>query len=251
MNGSDVLAALRFPPAARVDRRIPKTLAVEHGASTPSDKRLIQQAIEHIHWVAILKPSTVGIAAHEDATRSYLELAVLQVAVRDFTKGKRLAELLHRAIPYPIFALLEGHGRVMLSMVHKRLSLGEAGKMVLEGEMVAPDAPRTQDPFAPAFASALAIDQQPNTSILTLYQGWMDVLLALDAAQRTGTFEVCTAPSRRAKRLRALQECTRLEAEIARLKGAAAKEKHVRKRIDLNLRLQQARSALLAAQSGL
>lgn len=251
MTGEDVLQALALPPAARVERRIPKTLVVEHGAPTPSDKRLIQQAIDHIQWVAILKPSTVGIAAYQDGTRSYLELAVLHVGVRDFTKGRRLAELLHRAIPYPVFALLEGQGRVMLSMVHKRLSLGEAGKMVLEGEMVAPDAPRAEDPYASAFASALAIHEQPNTSMLTLYQGWMDVLLALDAAPRIGTFEVCTSPKRRARRLRALQECTRLEAEIARLMGAAAKEKHVRKRIDLNLRLQHARASLLVAQSGL
>ena len=60
MNGADLIAALDLPPGALVDRRVPKTLLVQHGAPTAADKRRINEGIEEMQWVATLKPSTIG-----------------------------------------------------------------------------------------------------------------------------------------------------------------------------------------------
>jgi len=40
MSGDDVIAALDVPAAARVDRRVPKALLVEHGELMTQDKDL-------------------------------------------------------------------------------------------------------------------------------------------------------------------------------------------------------------------
>jgi len=247
VTGDQAIVALDLPAAARVDRRVPKTLLLEHGAPTAADKRQINEGIEQILWVAALKPTTIGVATHRDDVREYLEIAVLHITLRTDVKPPRLIELLHRAVPYPVVAVTELGDRVNLSLAHKRWSQGEVRKTVLDGEPVTADCPHDGDPHKPALVAALALGRQPQASLLTLYQGWVDVLLALDVARRTGRFEIPDAVERRVARRDALRDCVRLEAEMARLRGAAAKEKQMPRQVDLNLELKRAEAARAAA----
>jgi len=247
VTSDEFIAALDLPAATRVNRRVPKTLLLEHGAPTTADKRYINAGVEQILWVAALKPTTIGLAAYRDDAREYLEIAVLRVTLRTDAKPARLIELLHRAVPYPVFAVTELGDRVNLSLAHKRWSQGEAGKTVLEGEPVAIDCPCEGDLHGPALMAALALGRQPQASLLTLYQGWVDALLALEAARRTGRFEIPDVAERRAARREALRDCARLEAEIARLRAAAAKQKQMPRQVDLNLEVKRAEAARVAA----
>lgn len=45
--------------AARLDQRVPKTLLLEHGAPTAADKRHINEGLEQLQWVAVLKPTVL------------------------------------------------------------------------------------------------------------------------------------------------------------------------------------------------
>jgi hypothetical protein len=247
VTGDEAIGALDLPTAARVDRRVPKTLLLEHGAPTAADKRHINESIEQILWVAALKPTTIGVAAHRDDAREYLEIAVLRVILRADAKLSRVIELLHRAVPYPVLAVSELGDSVNLSTAHKRWSQGEAGKTVLESDPVAVDSARDREPHGPAFMAALALGRQPQVSLLTLYQGWVDVLLALEAARRTGRFEMPDGAERRIARREALRDCARLEAEMARLRAAATKEKQMPRQVELNLELKRAEAARATA----
>lgn len=247
MTGDEAIGALDLPAAARVDRRVPKSLLLEHGAPTAADKRHISEGIEQIQWVAALKPTTVGVAAYRDDSCEYLEIAVLRVGLRAAAKVARLVELVHRAVPYPVLAVAEMDYRVNLSLAHKRWSQGEAEKTVLEGELVAADWPSERDPNRPALAAALALGRQPQASLRALYQGWIDVLFALEASRRTGRFEIPELAERRASRRDALRECARLEAEMVRLRSAAAKERQMARQVELNLELKRAEAARAAA----
>jgi hypothetical protein len=222
-------------------------LLLEHGAPTAADRRHISEGIEQIQWVAVLKPATVGVAAYRDDVREYLEIAVLRIVLKTAAKVSRLIELVHRAVPYPVLAVTELEDRVNLSLAHKRWSQGEAEKTVLEGELVAVDSPRDGDPNRAGFVAALAMASQPQSSLLTVYQGWIDVLHALEAARRTGRFQIMDVAEGRAARREALQECARLDAEMARLRAAAAKEKQMARQVELNLELKRAEAARAAA----
>ena len=102
---AELVEALRLPAYCRVDQRVPKKMLAEHGAPTAADRRLLTDGIEELQWIAALKPGTVAVPEHRADGREYLEVAVLGVQVRA-THGKasqwlRLAELVHRAVPYP------------------------------------------------------------------------------------------------------------------------------------------------------
>jgi hypothetical protein len=62
---------------------------------------------------------------------------------------------------------------------------------------------------------------------------------------------VATTAEQAEHRHKALQECTRLGREIARLRTTAAKEKQIARRVDLNLELKRLEAALATAEANL
>lgn len=252
MTGDSLTDALDLPASSRVDQRVPKKLLLENGAPTAADKRLISDGIEELLWVAALKPTTIGVPEYRDDTREYLEIAVLRLTLRAAARATRLVELVHRAVPYPLLLLTEQGERFGLSAAHKRWSQGGTGKTVLEGDVVAAEWNGDDDGERwPAFRIAMALGKQPRTTLHALYQGWIDTLLALQAARVTGTFAVAADAEHASVRRHALQECARLDAEIARLRATAAKEKQMARRVELNLELKRVEAAQAAARAKL
>ena len=265
MNRSDVVSALNLPESARVDQRVPKKLLLENGAPTASDKRLITDAIEDIQWLAALKPNTIGVPEYRDTQREYLEIAVLAVTLRGAIKPtslSRLVELVHRAVPYPVLLLLVDEPTLILSLAHKRWAQNEAGKIVLDGDLMSASLPCTASgtteadtkarPEAEhAFVQSLAIARQPQASLHALYQGWIECVQSLHAARRTGSYQAAATPEQAAARRQALADCQRLEGEISRLRTQAAKEKQLARQVELNLTLKRIQSELAAAQQQL
>jgi hypothetical protein len=259
MTGTDLVAALDLPAGSRVDRRVPKTLLLEHGAPTPADRRHIAERIDELQWVAALKPTTIGVPEYRDAIREYLEIAVLQLTLRgDGGAGRadaastRLVELVHRAVPYPVMLVIEDDpaGRLGLSAAHKRWSQGEAGRTVLDGDVVSVEWDGGDAPDLTA-TEALALGRQPHKTMFALYQGWVDTLIALQAARVTGTFTAAASPEQAADRREALQECERLDVEITRVRASAAREKQVARQVELNLSLRLLEASQAAARGRL
>lgn len=267
LSAQTLIDALRLPEGCRVDQRVPKKLLLENGAPTAADKRLITDAIEEIQWVAVLKPNTIGVPDYRDTLREYLEIAVLTVTVRGVVKPashSRLAELVHRAVPYPVLLLLIEGQSLTLSLAHKRWAQNEADKVVLDGRLIsvrvsaslsevnAADASHP-DPAAAAqaenaFIQSLSVTRQPQATLHALYQGWVDCVQALLAARLTGSYQTPATPEQAAARRQALADCERLEAEVSRLRAQALREKQLARQVELNLTLKRVLAELAAAR---
>jgi hypothetical protein len=249
---ADLIGAIGIPSGARVDQRVPKKLLVENGAPTTADKRKINDGVEELFWLATFKPTTIGVPELRDATRDYLEIALLQVELRRNAPGSRLATLIHRAVPYPVLLISTQCDALTISLAHKRRSQSEPTAAVLDGAPVVADLRDSQSPDTnAAFKDEMAIARQPRADLLALYQGWINTVEALLAAQVTGTFVVARSPEKAAARRTALAECERLEEQIGRLRAAAAKERQVARQVELNLETKSLRAALAVAQTKL
>lgn len=251
MTPEQLLAALNLPPAAAVGQRVPKKLLLENGAPTAADKRLINDGVEELRWVAVLKPTTCGVPEFRDAVREYLEITVLQVRLRSTAKVGRLIELVHRAVPYPVLLIEEDAGGRRFSLAHKRLALNEASKVVLDGEPESVDFASANGKVAAGFLQALSISSQPKGTLFALYQGWLDTALALKAAAITGRFTIHDAASRVELRRRALHRIAELQDRIAVLRREAAKASQMARQVELNLQLRKLEGELVQEQRGL
>lgn len=240
MNATALIEALGLPAEARVDQRVPKKLLGEHGAPTAGDKRQINEGIEELRWVAALKPTTIGVAEYRDAAREYLEIAVLTLQLRPGAKADRLTELVHRAVPYPVWLVTAQPPKLALSLAHKRWSQGETDKTVLDSEIIevglleAPDESGNQ-----AFLRSLALARQLRTNLYVLYQGWIDCVTALLVSRITGPYVLPQSTEHAAALRDALENHARLQRDIARLRAQAAKEKQISRRVELNLEIKR------------
>lgn len=250
MTAEDIIAALQLPEHARVNQRVSKKLLIENLAPTAADRQQINDGIEEAHWIAALKPTNCGVPGYRDAQREYVEVAVLHLILRPDARAGRLAELLHRAVPHPALLLISQQDSIQLSLVHKRWAQNEAGKIVLDGSIFSESL--SQPPqITMAFLNAMGIERQPRSDLKTFYQGWIDTLQALQAAQHTGTFRVATNPLDATARHAALQACVELESKILALRVQAQKAQQMARQVELNLQLKQLQQALSDAQTKL
>lgn len=247
MSISAFVDALALPLDSRIDKRIPKKMLLEQGAPTSADKRKIQEGIEDLLWIAALKPNNIGVPEYKDSEREYIEIAVLTVTLRPAAKTARLIELIHRAVPYPVALISEQSGAITFSVGHKRLSQGESGKMVV-------DELRKTKPFRmddltqeeAGFIDSLALSQLPARDMFALYQGWLDRITTLEAADITGEF-VPVESAGKVETLRAgIETHTRILRELKSLRAKAAKEKQMNRRVELNLHVKRLEEELSA-----
>jgi hypothetical protein len=256
MSTQRIIDSLELPSHARVGQRVPKKHLLENGAPTAADKRLITDGVEELVWAAALRPDTVGVPAFRDATREYLEIAVLSLTLRPGAKARRLRELVHRAIPYPVVLASAIGEEVVLSLAHKRFSQGEAGVVILDGDVVAsPDLGGVSSAALgetdALFLQALHLAAQPRVHLCAVYQGWIDCIEALQAARLTGRFVPAPTAEAAAARRTALVQRDRIQKEIATLRAQAGKETQMARRVDLNLALRRLEGELARAVSNL
>jgi len=247
-----VIDALAIPADARVDQRVPKKLLLEQGAPTAADKRQIQDGVEEIVWIAALKPTNIGVPTFRDNVREYLEIAVLTATLRAAAKPARLIELIHRAIPYPL-VLVTAHGStVSLSLAHKRWSQGETGKVVIEDVRrtapFLPDAPKAEEAL---FLASLELSRLPAGDLFAIYQGWLDRVAALEAAQITGRFAAPDSAGRSSVLRDGLDTHARLRRDLAVLRAQAEKEKQLNRRVELNLEIKRLEAKVAATEKAL
>ncbi len=252
MNIQGLLASLNLPASSLVQKRVPKKLLLENGAPTPADKRHINDGIEELFWVGVLKPTTTGILEYFDEAKEYLEIAVLQFKLRTGAKADRLMELVHRAVPYPVVLMTEHDGKVSISAAHKRWSQSEADRIVLEEEVVVAEwESGIENTHLEEFSYALNFEHQPHSNFLRLYDGWMDTMIAFNVAALTGQFTIYADSRKATARRDALRECSRLELEMLRLRTIAKKEKQIARQIELNMELKRVEAAHVSALSKL
>ena len=239
----DPVAALALPEKALVDKRVPKSLLIDNGAPTAADRRRIREGIEELRWAAALKPTTIGVAEYRDETREYIEIAVLNLILRSGADAGRLAELVHRAVPYPVLLVATNGNTPDISLAHKRWSQAESGKTVIDGEVITSgDLDGCSDESTTAFRRSLALDRQRRATLHDLYQGWIDKVEALNAARVTGEFTIPISSTDAAERSAALRDYWQLETRIAELRAAAEQEKQIARKVEINLELARLRA---------
>jgi len=251
--------AISFPEAALLGKRVPKKQFLESGELVASDKRLFRENVKTVYWEYTLKPSTCPVLPYRDNEREYLEVAVLQVEMNSQKGHKRIAEIIHRIIPYPLmigifinheiherhekeddknfrdFSAFRGSSFFALSVAPKRFSQAEHGAFVAErfyttGWMNS-EALKTQEA---AFVASLAWDSMPLQTYGTLYNAWTDRFTGYECSVLSGAFTIGKARDR----LERLTRCREIESRISELRGQLKKAAFNRQ-VELNTQIKK------------
>ena len=244
---------LAIPDTCHLGKRVFKKLFHQNAKLGVTDKKTMRDDIDTITWVYTLKPSTIPIHAYQNGEREYDEIAVLQVNLKTLNRTGRIAEIVHRAIPYPLVVVFVFGASCAISLAQKRFSQAEKGAIVAE-EFVTTEwiglGPGSPTPVQQAFLDSLAVTELPQTHFYAFYSALMDRLIALDCARLTGEYRIAAAAERREARRERLAQCHELEVRIAETRAAAKREKQINRLADLNVEIRrlQGRLAEMATQ---
>ena len=222
-----------FPENRRVNQRIAKTLFCESGVLAAADKRIFKKEVDEVRCLYVMDSEGTQIVPVVDEERDYSCLAVIGMTLRTAAHADRIAELCHRAMPYPLLVVMEGdEGRLLFSMAEKRISHDGRGGTVLERTVVTAWLDVAScEPFirASQFSDAAKHDFR------SVYGWYMERLEALNAAQVTGVFKLdCGDPARRRAALAAIHE---LDGRLVALRRQVRRDATMAELIDLNMKI--------------
>ena len=228
--------AISFPEAALLGKRVPKKQFLESGELVASDKKQFRENVKNVYWEYTLKPSTCPVLPYRDNERDYLEVAVLQVEMNSPKGHKRIAEIIHRVIPYPLMlGFYTETGEIALSIAPKRFSQAEHGAFVSERSYTTSwmDSRAFNDREA-AFVASLAWGNMPLQTYGTLYNAWTDRFTGYECSVLSGTFTIGKAEDR----LERLTRCREIESKISELRGQLKKAAFNRQ-VELNTQIKK------------
>ena len=228
--------AISFPEPALLGKRVPKKQFLESGELVASDKKLFRENVKNVYWEYTLKPSTCPVLPYRDNEREYLEVAVLQVEMNSQKGHKRIAEIIHRVIPYPLMlGFYTESGDIALSIAPKRFSQAEHGAFVAErfyttGWMNS----EVLNDQESAFVASLAWGSMPLQTYGSLYSAWTDRFTGYECSLLSGAFTIGKAVDR----LERLTRCREIESRISELRGQLKKAAFNRQ-VELNTQIKK------------
>lgn len=224
-----------FPDACSVDQRIGKALFADNGPLTPADRRTFRNEIEEIVCSYVLDENHgIMLTPYSDEEHDYTCLTQVDVFLKKPGKAVRVAELCHRAMPYPLIVILHDGESLMFSMAEKRFSRDGKEQVVLE-RPVCTD--WMQEEKLADFRNAADFGKNKKLGFRDLYRHYLALLDVLQCAGITGEFkEAGLSPD---DRRRLLDELHHLNQQLAEIKAMAKKETELSRQIELNLQAKQ------------
>jgi len=255
-----LFSILNFPETAFLGKRVPKKQFLESGELVASDKKLFRENVKNVYWEYTLKSSTCPVLPFRDNEREYLEVAVLQVEMNSPKGHKRIAEIIHRVIPYPLFLIFKKselrevengelrmenekdnsqltilNSQFVLSIAPKRFSQAEHGAFVAERFFTTGwmnyDGLNEREA---AFIQSLAWSNMPLQNYGSLYNAWTDRFTGYECSVLSGTFAIGKAGDR----LERLTRCREIESKISELRGQLKKAAFNRQ-VELNIQIKK------------
>ena len=123
---------LNIPKNCIVDNTVFKKAFLENADLLAFDKKIINEHIKKVTWKYCLKPDNINIQPYKSDERDYLEIEIMEVQLNDASKIKRIAEIIMRAIPYPILLVLVKESQIQLVTGDMRKNLSDSSKVTVE-----------------------------------------------------------------------------------------------------------------------
>ncbi len=250
MSLASFYSSLGFPEACLLDKRIFKRMVKEHGDLTAADKRTLSEDVSSLTWKYTLKADTVQVLPYADDEREYLEVAVIEAALSDRRRASRIAEMVQRAIPYPVLLVMAEGAEFCVSVASKRLSRAEKGSVVAEDLLCSPWITQPVVGIDLEFCEALTLPRLSHVDFRALYGDMVMAVLARNCAELTGRFALHPENTTDDRRQR-LERCHAIEREMASLRVAIHQEAPFAEKVELNTQIKRLEAQLDQARADL
>lgn len=192
-----------------------------------------------------MKPGDTHINAFTEVDYAYDEIAVIEVLLKNRDHVKRISEVIHRGIPYPLMIVFRKEHIARLSIADKRYNLADPQAATLRALWVT----ESMDPdqltkIEREFLNRMGYPNQPKIHLKAFYHGWIDLFNTYDAAQISGTFAVPSDHDEKENQIQRLAEFRDLEARVTDLKTELKKKEAFNEKVSLNMEIKKLESQM-------
>ena len=229
---------LHLPESCVIDKTVfKKDILDNFGSATAADRRLFSEIVEKVVWRFCLRPDTIRVAGFVSEVYEYPEVEVLEVRVGREKGISRIAEVVMRAIPYPMILVFRLGERWQVWVAHQRVNLQDRSRNTLEevvhsGWVVAGD----------SLFAVMDLRRMRFANYFTLYADVVDAL-SVYCVEREGG--VCSSGEEAREMLGKVGE---IDAELSRLRAELRREDQFNRQVELHgqmMRLKRRRERVL------
>lgn len=229
---------LNIPEKCLIEKRVFKKLFFENARMTATDKKWFTKDIDTINWVYALKPNSTLIHAVKAEHYTYDEIAILEVGLEQDDHCNRLADIIHRVIPYPLLIVFKGKDWVRLSVADKRFNIADNQAATLEEFWVTNRLYEERlNEIELAFLKQMNYERQPRLNLKQFYKGWIEALISNKIARITGEFTLPDSPEGKLKQVEALNAYRELNQQIMDLRTKLKKQEAFNVKVKLNVEI--------------
>lgn len=238
---------LNIPEQSLLKKRLTKAFFLKNFALSAAEKKLLNQAIQSMEWLASIKPATANIPAVQNAIYIYAEIQVMVCTLADnqlAAFGEKCIVLFQKYIPYQILLIVEDENEFLLNACDKRTNLKDTSKRTIENYLSTPTIPKLyKNEPTTAFYTALDFSILDKTNLETTYKSYLQAIIQYRAAKITGVFRQRTA-TRTAEDMANLLKIEQIEKEIISLAAQIKKETQLNRQVAMNMDIQLKRKEI-------
>lgn len=229
---------LRLPENCLLEKRIYKKLFYENTRMNTTDKKWFTADIDNITWMYSLKPELTVIHAFEEEQFSYEEVTVVELEVSSSNHLKRLSDIIHRSIPYPLLLIYRENETLFFSIADKRYNLADDQAATLLSLWLTDDFTEAKlTTSQQLFLQHLAYTNQPKIHLKAFYQNWIEAFRAYEVATITGEYSMATETAKREDRIEKLAAYRDAEQQLQELKTELNKQASFSEKVKLNVQI--------------
>ena len=224
----DIYNKLNIPDECRINRTVFKKMFYDNAALSKGDKDLFVDSIDKITWIYCLNQDNMNIPAYVTEEREYLEMEIIEVTLSKNNGIKRIAEIIMRAIPYPMLLIFCFEGKYQLGAAHQRFSLADNSKVTLEEPIFT----EWQEENSILW-NRLNISKLRYTNFYDMYSDLIDAIAIFNASRLTDK-EINGEDARKLLRRNA-----EIDSQIAALRAELKKATEFNRKMEINLKIKK------------
>ena len=170
----------------------------------------------------------MNVPAYTDDEREYLEIEVMEVELSENKGIKRIAEIIMRAIPYPMLLIFSFEDKYQVWTAHQRFNLADNNKITLEE----PICTEWLDNDSGLW-DKLNISNFRYTNFFDMYSDIVDAVAVFNAEKLTDE-EISGEDARELLRRNA-----EIDSQIAALRAELKKATEFNKKMEINLKIKR------------
>lgn len=228
----DIYNKLNIPDECRINRTVFKKMFYENAVLSKEDKDLFVNSIDRITWIYCLNQDNMNVPAYATEEREYLEIEIMEVELSDNKGIKRIAEIIMRAIPYPMLLIFSFEDKYQVWAAHQRFSLADNDKITLEETICTEWLDNDSNLW-----DKLNIRNLRYTNFFDMYSDIVDAVAVFNAEKLTDK-EINGEDARELLRRNA-----EIDSQIAALRAELKKATEFNRKMEINLKIKKLEKA--------